>query len=213
MDKKWRAWAKGIYSRYNQEFDSTLVFEDENFFIMDWRDKNGSGNLATRYIVDKKKGDLIIKGDSGDCIASWYNPVAVENLVRYIDSAGYFIEKMRCSTNKYTYYCYDVKEDLEEEKQNYLELIHDGDLDGIAEEELEEDFERMQEILDDYPIRENTAYPEELTDLFCKYNTDWWEGAFSRLGERIDKRIYLWIFGYQEGVERIRGKQFIRKDI
>ena len=71
----------------------------------------------------------------------------------------------------------------------------------------------MQEILDDYTIGENTVYPEELTDLFYKYNSDWWEGAFSRLGKRIDKRIYLWTFGYQEGVERLRGKEFVRKDI
>lgn len=213
MDKKWRAWAKDIFSHFNQDFDSTLVFEDENFFIMDWRDKNGSGNLATRYIVDKKKGDLIIKGDSGDCIASWYNPVAVEDLVHYINSTGYFIEKMRCSTHKFTYDYQDIEEDLEEEKQEYLKMLHEGDLDGITEEELEEDFERMQEILDDYPIGENTVYPEELTDLMSKYNTEWFESAFVRLGKRIDKRVYLWTYGYQEGVERLRGKEFVRKDI
>lgn len=213
MDKKWRAWAKGIFSHYHQDFDSTLVFEDENFFIMDWRDKNGSGNLATRYIVDKKKGDLIIKGDSGDCIASWYNPVAVEDLVHYINSTGYFIEKMQCSTNKYTYDYHDVEEDLEDEKQEYLKMLREGDFDSITEEELEEDFERMQEILDDYPMGENTVYPSELIDLMSKYNTDWFESGFSRLGKRIDKRIYLWTYGYQEGVERLRGKEFVRKDI
>ena len=94
MDKKWREWAKGILDRYGHEFDATLVFEDANFFIMDWRDKNGSVNLSTRYILDKKKGDLIIKGDAGDCIASWFNPVSVEDLVHYINNTGYFMEKM-----------------------------------------------------------------------------------------------------------------------
>lgn len=212
MDKRHREWARDIFARYNQEFDSTLVFEDEKIFIMDWKDKNGSGNLSTRYIVDKEKGDLVIKGDSGDCVASWYSPITVENLVHYINSTYYFIEKMRCSTNKYTYDHHDVEEDLEEEKQDCLKLIRDGNLDGITEEELEEDFDRMQEILDDYQIDENTVYPEELTDLFCKYDTGWWEGAFSELGKRIDKRIYLWVFGYQEGVERLRGKEYVRKE-
>lgn len=213
MDKKWREWAKDVFSHYGQEFDSTIVFEDENFFVMDWKDKNGSGNLATRYIVDKKKGDLIIKGDSGDCIASWYNPVRVEDLVHYINSTGYFIGKMRCTTNKYTYEHNDVEEDLEDEKQEYLKMIRDGDIDSITEDELEEDFGRMLEILEDCPIGENLTYPEELTDLFSKYNVDWWESQFVRLGERIDKRIYLWTYGYQEGVERLRGKEFVRKDI
>lgn len=213
MDKKWREWAKDTFDDYGQDFDVALVFEDENFFIMDWKDKNGSGNLATRYIVDKQKGDLIIKGDCGDCIASWYNPVSVENLVRYINSTGYFIEKMRCTSNKYTYDYHDIEEDLEEEKQKYLKMVRDGDLDRVTEEEVEEDFERMQEILDEYSINENTIYPKELTDLWDKYDPDWFESDFARLGRRIDKRIYLWTYGYQEGVERLRGKEFVRKDI
>lgn len=136
MNKEWRVWAKDIFSHYNQEFDSTLVFEDDNFFIMDWRDKNGSGNLATRYIVDKQKGDLIIKGDSGECIASWYNPITVENLVHYINSAEYFIGKMRCSSHKYTYDYHDVEKDLEDEKQGYLKMVQDDDFDGVTEEHL-----------------------------------------------------------------------------
>lgn len=213
MNEIWRTWAKDIFSHYDQDFDSILVFEDDNFFIMDWRDKNGSGNLATRYIVDKKKGDLIIKGDSGDCIASWYNSVTVEDLVRYINSTEYFVGKIKCSTNKYTYDYHDVKEDLEDEKQDYLRMLQEDDFDRVTEEELLEDFARMQEILDDFPMNEYAAYPEELTDLMSKYNSDWWESGFSRLGKRIDKRIYLWIYGYQEGVERLRGKKFVRKDI
>lgn len=68
----------------------------------------------------------------------------------------------------------------------------------------------MQEIFNDFPVCKNTTYPEELIDLMSKYNSSWWE---TRIGERIDKRIYLWIYGYQEGVERLRGKEFVRKDI
>lgn len=213
MDKKWRAWARDIFSCYGQEFAATLVYEDDYLFVMDWKDKNGSGNLATRYIVDKKKGDLIIKGDAGCCIASWYNPVSVESLVHYINDTGYFIGKFQCSTNRYTYEWQDVEEDLEDEKQEYLKMLHDGDIGRITEKELKEDFERMEDILTDFPLSENCTYPEELTDLMSKYDPDWWEGSFSRLGQRISKRIYLWTYGYQEGVERIRGKEFVRKDI
>ena len=92
-------------------------------------------------------------------------------------------------------------------------MLRDGDITDMTEEELEEDFEKMSDILRDIPLSENCAYPEELTNLMSKYNPDWWEGAFSRLGQRISKRIYLWTYGYQEGVERIRGREFARKDI
>ena len=212
MTKSDRAWAKGILSLYGQEFEPVLVHEDGRIFIMDWRDKGGSGNLATRYIVDKEKGDLIIKGDAGDCIASWFNSVTVEELACYINSIYYFIEKIQCSTNKYSYKWEDVKEDLEDRKQDILALYSDGNLDDdIQISDINEDFERMLDILGEFDLNENTIYPAELTDLFQKYDPDWFE-SFTNLGRRIDRRIYLWIYGYQEGVERLRGKEFVRKD-
>ena len=214
MNKKWRSWAKDVFSHFEQEFEPTLIFEDEQFFIMDWRDKNGSGNLATRYIVDKKKGDLIIKGDAGDCIASWFNEVTPEDLVHYINSTDYFIGKMQCSTNKYSYDHRDIEEDLDEIKQECLKLLQEDNLVvEVTEEELVEDFQEMQDILDDMSLSEGTQYPSDLIDLMGKYDPDWWEGDFSRLGKRIDKRVYLWTYGYQEGVERLRGEEYVRKDI
>ena len=213
MDKKWRAWAKEAFSHFGQEFEPTLVLENDEFFIMDWRDRNGSGNLATRYIVDKKKGDLIIKGDAGDCIASWHNEVTVENLVHYINSTGYFIGKMQCSTNKFSYNWPDVKEDLEEERQRYIRYLRDGDVDIVDEDELNEDFDSMLDILDMFTMREDCSYPDDLVELMSKYDPDWWEGPFSHLGKRVDKRVYLWTYGYQEGVERLRGEEYVRKDI
>ncbi|MCD8150568.1 MAG: hypothetical protein LUE92_13630 [Clostridiales bacterium] len=213
MDKKHREWAREIFGWYGQEFEPVLLYEDDRLFVMDWKDKNGSGNLATRYIVDKEKGDLIIKGDAGCCIASWYNEVTVENMACYINSTGYFIEKMNCTDHKHTYKWDDVKKDLEDEKQEYLRLIRDGDLESIDEDELNEDFDEMQDILADLNLNDESVYPSELTDLFSKYNSDWWEGPFSYLGRRIDSRIYLWTYGFQEGVERLRGKELVRKDI
>lgn len=213
MTKSDRTWAKNILSLYGQEFEPTLVYEDDRIFIMDWRDKGGSGNLATRYIVDKEKGDLIIKGDAGDCIASWFNSVTVEDLVCYVNSTYYFIEKIQCSTHKYSYEWEDVKEDLEDRKQDILGLYSDGDLDDdIQISDINEDFERMLDILGEFDLDENTTYPAELTDLFQKYDSDWFE-SFANLGGRIDRRIYLWIYGYQKGVEKLRGKEFVRKDI
>ena len=214
MNKIWREWAKNNFAHFGQEFEPRLILEDENFFIMDWRDKHGSGNLATRYIVDKKKGDLIIKGDAGDCIASWYNAVTPEDLVHYINSSEYFIGKMQCTTNKYSYHHQDVDEDLDKIKQECLKLLQEGNLFAdVTGEELEEDFQQMQDMLDYISLSENSQYPSDLIDLMGKYDPDWWEGEFSRLGKRIDKRVYLWTYGYQEGVERLRGEEYVRKDI
>ena len=208
--------AKKSFAEYGQEFAPTLVQEDDNFFIMDWKDKNGSGNMATRYILDKKKGTLIITGDSGHCIASWYNHVEPEQMARYINSVDYFIEKIQCTEFKYDYEWDDVLADLVELRDEYLGYVREDDFydysHKITEEECMEDFHEMEMLLDEIHIDEHTRWPDSLIELFEKYNTNWWESGFSDLGKRVSLRIYQWIYGFQTGLEMLRGREIVRKD-
>lgn len=224
--KEMRAWAKDIFSHFGQEFEAYLVHEDDNIFVMDWKDKNGSGNLATRYIVDKKRGTFIITGDSGHCIACWYNPIKVEDLVHYINSTGYFMEKIQCTDHKYTYAPDDIDEDLEDTKQMIVKEKledYDGDEENIEYiewlDEFEEDFMKISEIVTNstpkrFCTEERFICSENLDDLAEKYwGAPYYEAPWYDAGCRIDKRLYLWTYGYQEGVERLRGEEFVRKDI
>lgn len=217
MKKEDRERARKSFASYGQEFAPTLVQEDDNFFIMDWRDKNGSGNMATRYILDKKKGTLIITGDSGNCIAAWYNSINPEDMAVYINSVDYFIGKIQCTEFKYEYEWTDVLSDLKALREEYLGYVREGDIldnkdNMITEEECEEDFDEMKELLYDINIDEHASYPEELVELFEKYSTDWWESGFSDLGKRISIRIYQWIYGFQTGLEILRGKEIVNKE-
>lgn len=215
MKKEWRDWARDVLAHYGQDFDSRLVFENDDFFIMDWKDRNGSGNLATRYIVDKGRGDLIITGDAGDCIASWHNSVTPEDIACYINSVGYFVEKMQCTTNKHTYRSEDVRKDINDYRNEMLKIIknpNDG-IDGsdgepITEEECNRDFDEMVDILDGYNLCDDFQYPERFVELMQKYQGDYWEGGY---GRKIDRRICLWVYGFQEGLERIRGREIVKK--
>lgn len=221
-----RAWAKDIFSHYGQEFEAYLVHEDDNVFIMDWKDKNGSGNLATRYIVDKKRGTFIITGDSGHCVACWYNPIKVEDLVHYINSTGYFMEKIRCSDHMYTYEYEHIREDLDDiKKQIIKEQLDDYDGDEEDEnyqewlEEFEDDFEEIEDIIinstpQHYMTETRYICSEELDELAEKYwGAPYYEAPWYDAGCRVDRRLYLWTYGYQEGVERLRGEEYVRKDI
>ena len=51
---------------------------------------------------------------------------------------------------------------------------------------------------------ENTCYPNDLTELMEKYNTDWWESDFAHIGKRIDQRVVLWAVGYQMAMQQIK---------
>ncbi len=221
--KEMREWAKEIFSHFGQEFDATLVYEDDRLFVMDWKDKNGSGNLSTRYIVDKQKGSLILEGDSGFMTACWYNPVQVEDLVHYINSTGYFMEKMRCTDHKYTYDTDDITADLEEEKAELIKNKRE-EMDENSDEyqewlsELEEDFDELEEIILNHTQRyttETRVICSEAYDDICEkyWGAPYYEAPVYYAGLRVDPRIFLWTYGFQEGVERIRGKEFVRKDI
>ena len=206
--KNWHEYAKKSFESFGQDFGATLVMEDENYFIMDWRDKNGSGNMATRYTVDKKHGTLIITGDSGNCIATWYISNTPEQLAGYMNDIEYFIEKIQCSEYKYSYDWEDVEEDLDNLREEYLGYVKEGGFmyngHEITTEECEDDFDEMDRMLYDLTPSENTTYPSDLVDLFEKYSTEWWESGFSRLGKRISHRIYQWVYGFQTGVKEIR---------
>lgn len=74
---------------------ATLIQDTDRYMIIDWRKENGSGEYYVNYILDKKRGSLIISGDLGDCIATWYNPVKPNELRNYIKSIDYFMSKFQ----------------------------------------------------------------------------------------------------------------------
>lgn len=186
--------------RFN-DHKATVVQRDDKFFIMDWRHVSGTGDYYVRYILDIKRGAFIISGDLGDCIACWYNEVSPENLARYISDIPYFMGKFQCASDKYCYRSEDVESDLDAIKQGYLDDIG---MYNFTKEEIEEDFEAMLNILEYIGLDENTCYPDDLTELMEKYNTDWWESDFAHIGKRIDQRVVLWAVGYQMAMQQIK---------
>lgn len=184
-----------------KDHKATVVQKDENFFVLDWRHISGTGDYFVRYILDIKRGAFIISGDLGDCIACWYNEVSPENLASYISDIAYFIGKFQCSSDKYSYNQDDIDEDLNAIKKEYLDNI--DDFWNFTREEVEEDFEDMQRILNDFQPSENGCYPDELTELFSKYDDNWYESSFSDLGRRISQRVVLWAEGYRMAMQQI----------
>lgn len=93
-----------IIQRTYETHKATLIQNSERYCIIDWRRADGSGNCYVNYIVDKKRGSLIVSGDLGDSIATWYNPVEPCNLKKYIhNDVYYYMGKFQCASDKYVY--------------------------------------------------------------------------------------------------------------
>jgi hypothetical protein len=197
---------ESIKSRCMKRFKdhkATVVLEDKNFLILDWRDKSGSGEYAVRYIVDCQKGNLIVSGDLGDCIASWFNNVTPDKLACYVNDISYFMGKFQCSSDTYDYQWRDIVSDLEGIKEEFLK--DDGNWNhGISEDEVEEDFAEMIRLCDEMTFGENVPYPDAFVELVEKYADPWWESEFAHIGKRISGRVYLWAVGYQMALKQIR---------
>lgn len=63
---------------------ATLIQDTDRYLIFDWRKADGSSDYYVNYILDKKRGNLIISGDLGDCIATWYNAVSPRQMRSYV---------------------------------------------------------------------------------------------------------------------------------
>lgn len=195
---------KGIKDRYRERFKdhkATVFLENEDFLILDWRNKDGNGDYSVRYIVDCQKGNLLISGDLGYCIASWFNKVSPDNIARYVNDIQYFMGKFQCSSDKYDYRWEDIKSDLESIKEEYLE---EHESYGESAYEIEEDFSEMLHLCEEMTFGENVPYPDDFVELAEKYADPWWESEFADIGKRISGRVYLWAVGYQMALKQIR---------
>lgn len=201
-----------IYTKYmqNQEVAArkrfqnhraTVVQRDENFFILDWRNVSGSVEYFVRYILDIKRGTLVVSGDLGSCVASWYNTVQPERLVGYLEDVPYFMSKFQCSSDTYYYHIANIKEDLDAIKAEYEPC------DDQEAMEMDDDFDSMLEMLDECDLDEYFVYPDELTELFAKYDDEWWNSDFTTVGQRISPRVILWAVGYRMAMQQLKEKE------
>ena len=174
---------------------ATLVQNTDRYTVIDWRKADGSGDYYVNYIIDKKRGSLIISGDLGGCIATWYNPNSVHNITEYIRSVYYFIGKFQCSSDRFNYDDDAIIAAVEEE-------LKDSGVD-FDDDDFKDDWEEFQDELPNY-VNAHGFFPNgEVLDFLDKYlGDDWWDGSDS-WGKSIDPRVYLWVAGLNMAVDQL----------
>lgn len=174
---------------------ATLIQDSDRYLIIDWRREDGSVNYYVNYIVDKKRGSLIVSGDLGDSIATWYNHLEPADLKRYIhNDVGYYIGKFQCTSDKYSF---DTENILSSIKYH----IEDEDVNDYVEtsdrfENAEEFWEFVEYEVEDSILTNDAFIPtEDLNDVIEEIYPDSWEWLGS-CGRSISIRVYLWAEGF-----------------
>lgn len=181
---------------------ATLIQNTERYTIIDWRQENGFGEYYVNYIIDKNRGSLIVSGDLGNCIATWYSRSSVHHIVRYISNVDYFISKFQCASNSYDYDEDDILEDIREELTNS----------GVeCTEAFEADWNNFTSDFGDDVCKDGFHPNSDRTEFFENYlGPDWWQSANS-WGQRINRRVFFWVEGLNMAVEQLDSAGLLSK--
>lgn len=199
--------------RYKKSFSTThkaeLIQDTDRYLIIDWRKEDGSGDYYVNYIVDKKRGSLIVSGDLGDSIATWYNPVNPANLANYIKDIDYYISKMQCASDKYTFKKNDIFDDIRDNLfeaagcEDDLEWNEDFIRYDCDEYEDTQDFWETIERKIDESLYDNQFVPtDSLYKIIEDFDPDCFQWIYN-CGRRTHPRVYLWATGFIMACEQL----------
>lgn len=162
-----------------------VVINNERLLMIDWQKENGGSDYEVHYILDKEKGTFTLYGDLGEATACWYHRVELKDLLSYLYSREYFIEKITAGEK----YKYDPLACEEEIREQMKEVIDEYEADGEDTEEALEDLEEMVSLCDEYG--EYVYGNERFEELRDKYLPDQYE-----FGKIVSSRVYLWVLGF-----------------
>lgn len=192
---------KAMCSRNFATHKADLIQNTDRYCIIDWRREDGSSNHYINYIVDKARGSLIVSGDLGDSIATWYNPLDPAKLKQYIyNDIDYYISKIQCSSDLYNCDQDDVIKDIKHclDEDDVLEYVEESD-------RFEDDDEFWEFVEDEVSesVYNNEFIPtRELREVLEGIECDSWEW-FSSCGRRVSPRVYLWAEGFYMACEQL----------
>lgn len=180
---------------------ATLIQNTDRYLIIDWRRADGSGNYYVNYIVDKKRGSLIVSGDLGDSIATWYNSLEPADLKGYIhNDVYYYIGKIRCSSDLYDYDEDDVVNGIKSrlDASDVLEYVEESD----RFDDEDEFWEFVEDEVSSSIYGDKFIPSQELRDVIEEFDSDSWEWL-SYCGRSVNPRVYLWAEGFYMACEQL----------
>lgn len=185
---------KAMCSRNFATHKATLIQNTDRYCIIDWRREDGSSNYYVNYIVDKARGSLIVSGDLGDSIATWYNSLDPAKLKGYIyNDVGYYISKIQCSSDLYNYDEDDVVNEIKRhlDASDVLEYVEES----YKFDDEDEFWEFVEDEVSGSIYGDKFIPSQELRDVIEEFDCDSWEWL-SYCGRSINPRVYLWAEGF-----------------
>ena len=192
--------------RHFQNHHARLDVFDENLSILSWK-QPGTQAYGVRAVFDEMH--VYITGDLGSAVVHLTEKADLKTLSSYWKSPSYFVEKIRCSTDKYEFSYEEAKAELLEKvsslKERFLERQEkcgNTDDEAIAEyaEELNDVKEKLLEGFNDSCGL--CGDPSAITE-WSALDPDYFEWL-PHSGRKIHKRIWLWLAAFEMAYKEIK---------
>ena len=195
--EKQKSHARRCFQNHKATFDK--YGGKDGIEVLEWRDKKGDIYYRIRYVFDKKGNTLTITGDLGSAVVCPTWDATLEDFVRVAPSPDYFLEKIKCSSDRWDYNSHQAEEDVRERLKESLDEMN---LTDSRERDFEYDLMCVMESFSSFNGWQNID--SHAREILNKYDPEWHEWLFS-CGQRIHPRVICWLVGIQMAWEQIYG--------
>lgn len=180
-----------------KDFIATYELKTDMLDIITWKNKHGGNDHYIRFVVDKAEGKLYISGDLGSAVVHvWDDNMTLEKWS--YRSGMYFLEKIEATSEKPYFDPELFEEDLLIELEKYYK------------EDLEEEKQELMEIIDELQIycESSSIISDYLEDkVIDLFGDDYLEWIYD-CGRRYPSRILMWQTAMQMAVRQLeKGNQ------
>lgn len=166
--------------------------------VLNWQ-KPGRRDYSIRYIFDKVGNTLSIAGDLGAAVVYPTAKATLESLAESFDWIDYFAEKIRASSD---FYSYDDKKVYRELREHRL-----ADPEDMLSDE---DEEMLTAIAESWDRAKGPNLTEEMYNWLTSHDPDAWEWI-GQCGQEYHLRVFLWLFGLRFAWKQIQARETMGK--
>jgi hypothetical protein len=166
--------------------EATVTRYDDDHYVIDWRNSDGSNAYYVRYIFDGPA--LMIRGDLGDAMFERYGGEPAREWLGAMRDLSYIWSKLRCSSEKYELADEIFETDLAEwiaENKPSNEVVHE-----------------IRTLMSDYDgeFVDNVFYSEFLLGEYDMSELE----EISEFGKTYPARLVMWLEGLKQALRAVR---------
>ena len=176
--------------------DHVATFTDYgNIKILDFANPNTS-YYRIRFLFEEDFCKLHISGDLGELIATNYNNMRYETFSDFVNSIGYFREKVNCHNREFYYYDYNKA------KCDLYEYLRDCEIEPDDETQTAEEYleEKIEEILEELDI--DTGLNQNAYDMLSEIDPDCFD-YISHVGKVSSGILEVYMLAFKLAQEQL----------